>query len=111
MHFKKKDANSNSKMSSSTSSLQASAPEQRPSKMLRIESQIESVDISTIQHDLGLRPQISEYQVNQQDEIRHAYLKDGPHRFIPSNSSGYLFSGTGKIVKDFNHLGTRCSIG
>jgi hypothetical protein len=96
MHFKKKDANSNSKMSSSTSSLQASAPEQRPSKMLRIESQIESVDISTIQHDPGLRRQISEYPVNQHDEIRRAYLEDGPYRFIHSNSSGYPFSRIGK---------------
>jgi hypothetical protein len=63
--FKKKDADSNSKMSSSTSNPQASALVQRPSKMLRIESQIESVDISAIQHDPGLRPQISEYPVNQ----------------------------------------------
>jgi hypothetical protein len=63
--FKKKDANPNSKMSSSTSIPQASAPKQRPSKMLKIEYQIESVDISTIQRDPGLRPQISEYPVNQ----------------------------------------------
>jgi hypothetical protein len=38
--FKKKDADFNSKISSSTSNPQASAPEQCPSKMLRIESQI-----------------------------------------------------------------------
>jgi len=70
--FKKKDADFNSKMSSSTSNPQASAPEQWPSKMLRFKSQIESVDISTIQHDPGLRPQISEYPINQQYEIRCA---------------------------------------
>jgi hypothetical protein len=99
--FKKKDADPNFKMSSSTSNLQASTLEQRPSKMLRIESQIESVDISTIQHDPGLRPQISEYPVNQHDEIRRAYLKDGPYSFIHSNSSGYLFSGIGKNHRRF----------
>jgi len=99
--LKKKGDDSNSKMSSSTSNPQASVPVQRPSKMLRIESQIESVDISTIQHDPGLRPQISEYPVNQQDEIRRAYLKDGPHRFIPSISSGYPFLRTGKNRRRF----------
>jgi hypothetical protein len=99
--FKKNDADPNFKMSSSTSNLQASTLEQRPSKMLRIESQIESVDISTIQHDPGLRPQISEYPVNQHDEIRRAYLKDGPYSFIHSNSSGYLFSGIGKNHRRF----------
>jgi hypothetical protein len=57
--FKKKDADSNYKMSSSTSNPQALPHEQRPSKMLRIESQIESVDISTIRHDPWLRIQIS----------------------------------------------------
>jgi hypothetical protein len=57
--FKKKDAVSNSKMSSSTSNPQTLAPEQRPSKMSRNESQVvESFDISTLQQNPGLRPQI-----------------------------------------------------
>ncbi|XP_059446621.1 uncharacterized protein LOC132178187 [Corylus avellana] len=100
--FKKKDADSNSKMSSSTSNPQTLAPEQRHSKMPRIESQVvESFDISTLQHDPGLRPQIWEYPVNQRDEIRCAYLKVGPHRFIPSSSSGYPFSGTEKNRRRF----------
>jgi hypothetical protein len=91
--FKKKDVDSNSKMSSSTSNHQTSAPEQVASKMPRIESQeVELVDISTLQHDPGLRPQMWEYPVNQHDEIRHVYLKDGPYRFIPLDSSGYPFS-------------------
>jgi hypothetical protein len=35
-----------------------------------IESQIvESLDISSLQCDIGLRPQICEYPVNQRDEI------------------------------------------
>ena len=63
--------------------------------MPRIESEeVESFDISTLQRDPRLRPQIWEYSVNQRDEIRCAYLKVGPHRFIPSSSSGYPFSGT-----------------
>jgi hypothetical protein len=41
--FKKKDADSNSKMSSSTSNHQASTPEQRASKMLKNESQRRSI--------------------------------------------------------------------
>ena len=57
--FKKKDADSNSNMSFSTSNLQTLAPKQRPSKMPRNESQVvESFDISTLQHDPGLRSQI-----------------------------------------------------
>jgi len=100
-YFKKKYADFNSKMSSSTSNHQASAPDQCPSKMLRIESQIKSVDISTIQYDPRLRLQISEYPINKQDDIRCAYLKDGPYRFIPSNSSGYPFSGTEKNRQRF----------
>jgi hypothetical protein len=102
--FMKKYADSNSKMSSFTSNPQASAPEQCPSEILRIESQIESVDSSTTEHDLGLRRQISKYPVNQQDEIRRAYLKDGPYRFISSESSRYPFLGTRK-----NHRGFQSS--
>ena len=110
--FKKKDADSNSKMSSSTSNPQTLAPEQRPSKMPRIESQeVESFDISTLQRDPGLCPQIWEYSVHQQDEIICAYLKVGLHRFIPSNSSRYLFTGIEKIAEDFNYFGIRCLIG
>jgi hypothetical protein len=100
--FKKNDVDSNSKMSSSTSNPQTLAPEQCPSKMPRIEYQeVESFDISTLQRDPGLRPQIWEYPVNQRDEIRYAYLKVGPHTFIPSSSSGYPFSGTEKNRRRF----------
>jgi hypothetical protein len=97
--FKKKDADSNS---SSTSNPQTLAPEQRPSKMPRNESQVvESFDISTLQRDPGLRPQIWEYPINQRDEIRCAYLKLGPYRFIPSSSSGYPVSGIEKNRRRF----------
>jgi len=89
-------------MYSLTSNHQTSAPEQVASKMPRIEFQeVELVDISTLRHDPGLRPQMWGYPVNQQDEIRHAYLKYGPYRFIPPNSSGYAFSGKGKNRRRF----------
>jgi hypothetical protein len=60
MHFlRKKDADSNSKIYSSTSNHQISAPKQVAFKMPRIESpEVELVDISTLQHDPGLCPQI-----------------------------------------------------
>jgi hypothetical protein len=70
--------------------------------MPRIESQIvESLEISILQRDLRLRPQICEYLVNQRDEIRYAYLKVGLRRFIPSSCSGYPFSGTKKNRRRF----------
>jgi hypothetical protein len=70
--------------------------------MPRNESQVvELFDISTLQRDTGLCPQIWEYPVNQRDEIRCAYLKLGPYRFIPSNSSGYPFSGIEKNRRRF----------
>jgi hypothetical protein len=89
-------------MSSSTSNHQTSAPEQVASKMPRIESQkVELVNISTLQHDTVLHPQKWEYPVNQEDEIRHAYLKDGPYRVIPPNSFGYPFLGKEKNHRRF----------
>jgi hypothetical protein len=56
--FKKKNDDPNSKMSFSTSNYQTLSHEQRP-KMPRSESQVvELFDISTLQRDPGLRPQI-----------------------------------------------------
>jgi hypothetical protein len=95
--FEEKYVDSNFIMFSSISNPQTLALKQRPSKMLRIEL----VDISTIQHDLGSRPQIWKYPINQQDKIRHDYLKASPYRFIPSNSSEYPFSGNEKNHRRF----------
>jgi len=39
-------------------------------------------DISLLEFDSGLRRQIWEYNVNQRDEIRRAYIKVGPYQFI-----------------------------
>jgi len=35
-----------------------------------------------LEFDPGLRRQIWEYNVNQQDEIRRAYIQAGPYQFI-----------------------------
>ena len=40
------------------------------------------VDVSFIEWDPGLRPPMWDYPINQHDEIRRAYLKDGPNCFI-----------------------------
>ena len=44
-----------------------------PSKCSRI--QFEEID-----RDLGSRKQICEFSINKQDEIRRAYLKEGPYQ-------------------------------
>jgi hypothetical protein len=58
-------------------------------------------DISTLQCDPGLRPQIWKYDVNQQDEIRRANLKAGPYRWVPSSSFEYPFSNNEKNRRRF----------
>ena len=50
-----------------------SMPNKHPSKCLRIESK-------GINRDLGSRKQIYEFPVNEQDEIRCAYLIAGPYQ-------------------------------
>ena len=47
--------------------------DEHPSKCSRI--QFEEID-----HDPGSRKQICEFSINKQDEIRRAYLKEGPHQ-------------------------------
>ncbi|XP_059435181.1 uncharacterized protein LOC132168112 [Corylus avellana] len=46
---------------------------------------VNEVDVSSIERDPGLRPPMWDYPVNRRDEIRRAYLKDGPNRFILTN--------------------------
>lgn len=45
---------------------------------------VEEVDISSLERDLGLRPQMLDYPVNQRDEIRRAYLKVDPYQICLS---------------------------
>ncbi|CAL8162116.1 unnamed protein product [Prunus armeniaca] len=46
----------------------------------RIETIDNEVDISTLERDPGLRPQIWNYPINQRDEIRRAYINVGPYQ-------------------------------
>ncbi|XP_020411638.1 uncharacterized protein LOC18793132 [Prunus persica] len=50
----------------------------------RIETTDNEVDISTLERDPGIRPQIWNYPVNQRDEIRRAYINVGPYQPILS---------------------------
>ncbi|XP_062161921.1 uncharacterized protein LOC133868946 [Alnus glutinosa] len=43
---------------------------------------VNEFNISSLEFDPGLRRQIWEYNVNQRDEIRRAYIKAGPYQFI-----------------------------
>ena len=47
---------------------------------MRIEK--ESVGVDILIRDPGKRPQIWNYPINQQDEIRRAYIKFGPYQFL-----------------------------
>jgi hypothetical protein len=51
--------------------------DERPSKCPRL-IQLEELDATTFQRDPGLRPQIWEFLVNIQDEMRRAYINVGP---------------------------------
>ncbi|XP_057454884.1 uncharacterized protein LOC130746320 isoform X1 [Lotus japonicus] len=51
-----------------------------PSKALRIEQ--ERINIDALIRDPRKRPRILDYPVNQQDEIRRAYIKFGPYQFL-----------------------------
>ena len=50
-----------------------SMPDEHPSKCSRIQSE-------EIDHDPRSRKQIYEFFINKQDEIRQAYLKEGPYK-------------------------------
>ncbi|KAF2298659.1 hypothetical protein GH714_024556 [Hevea brasiliensis] len=60
-----------------------------PSKYRHI--QLELMDITALERDLGLHPLMREFPVNQSNEIRRAYLKAGPYQ---PKLSEYPFSGS-----------------
>ena len=73
--FKKKDV-SNSKIRIPVTveiNVDTSMPNEHPSKCLRIQ-------FVEIDRDLGSCKQICEFFINKQDEIRQAYLKEGPYK-------------------------------
>ena len=61
------------------------------SKFQRVETK--QIDIRSLERDPRLRPQIWEFDVNQKNEIRRAYLKIGPYQL---RLEKYPLSGSGK---------------
>lgn len=74
--FKRKNIES----SSSDSQLQS---EDHASKLQRVEV-VAEFDIDKLERDPGLRPQIWKYPFDKRDEVRRAYIKNGPYQPILS---------------------------
>ncbi|KAL5854183.1 hypothetical protein ACOSQ4_003985 [Xanthoceras sorbifolium] len=66
-----------------------STDEHRPSKSPRVEPEEVDNNKNSLVRDSGLRQQICDYPINEQDEIRRAYIKAGPYQF---QLSEYPFS-------------------
>ncbi|KAL5789875.1 hypothetical protein ACOSQ2_004763 [Xanthoceras sorbifolium] len=66
-----------------------STDEHRPSKSPKVEPKEVDNNKNSLVRDLGLRQQICDYPINEQDEIRRAYIKAGPYQF---QLSEYPFS-------------------
>ncbi|KAK9181534.1 hypothetical protein WN944_024671 [Citrus x changshan-huyou] len=58
--------------------------ENRPTKSSRVETN--EVDVNSLERDPGLRRQIWSYPVNQQDEIRRAYIRASPYQPVRSKN-------------------------
>ena len=71
--FKKKDISHSELRTSVETNVDTSMPNERPSKCSRIESK-------GIDCDPGSRKQIYKFLINEQDEIRRAYLIAGPYQ-------------------------------
>ncbi|GKV30692.1 hypothetical protein SLEP1_g39478 [Rubroshorea leprosula] len=69
--------------------------EQPPSKVLKIG---QNIDIASLERDPGIHPKISNYPINQQDEIRRAYIQFGPYR---NNPQVYPLFGPNKNLHRF----------
>ena len=78
--------------------IDTSIPEERPSKCPRI--QPKEIDITSLERDPGLRPQICKFPINLQDEIRRAYIKAGPYQPVLD----YPFKESGNQRRRFNVL-------
>uniref|UniRef100_A0A2N9IDZ8 DUF4371 domain-containing protein n=1 Tax=Fagus sylvatica TaxID=28930 RepID=A0A2N9IDZ8_FAGSY len=97
--FKKKDV-SHSEVNTPppATNIDTSIPEERPSKCPRI--QPKEIDTTSLERDPGLRPQICEFPINLQDEIRRAYIKAGPYQPVLD----YPFKESGNQRRRFNAL-------
>ena len=60
--------------------------------------QLKKIDIASLERDPGKRPPIWEYPINQQDEIRRAYIKAGPYQV---NLESYPLSGSNEHLRHF----------
>ncbi len=80
MHFFKKKDVSHLEVNTlpSATNSDTSILEERPSKCPRI--QPKEMDNTSLERDPGLCPQICEFLINLQDEIRRAYIKAGPYQ-------------------------------
>uniref|UniRef100_A0A2N9HA84 TTF-type domain-containing protein n=1 Tax=Fagus sylvatica TaxID=28930 RepID=A0A2N9HA84_FAGSY len=78
--------------------IDTSIPEEHPSKCPRI--QPKEIDTTSLERDPGLRPQICEFPINLQDEIRRAYIKAGPYQPVLD----YPFKESGNQRRRFNAL-------
>jgi hypothetical protein len=80
--FKRKNAQSSKANVGDASSPTSDIPifENSPNKSRRVD--VNEFDISSLEFDPGLRRQIWDYDVNQRDEIRRAYIKAGPYQRI-----------------------------
>ncbi|PWA61978.1 hypothetical protein CTI12_AA361770 [Artemisia annua] len=55
------------------------------SNEVKLDSLIREVKLDSLIRDPGLRPPISSYPVNQQDEIRRTYIRLGPYQLVKSH--------------------------
>ncbi|XP_061372803.1 uncharacterized protein LOC133315239 [Gastrolobium bilobum] len=96
VYFKRKNSES---LPSSTPNVALSNIETPSSKLPRIENkEVVKVDFASLERDPALRPPIWKYPINQQDEIRRAYLKLGPFQ---CNLQNYPFSGPERNRRHF----------
>ncbi|XP_059455941.1 uncharacterized protein LOC132186133 [Corylus avellana] len=70
--------------------------ENPPTKSRKVD--VNEIDISSLEHDPGSRPQILDYDVNRRDEIRRAYIKAGPYQ---PTLSKYPRSGSASHLRRF----------
>ncbi|XP_061370261.1 uncharacterized protein LOC133312978 [Gastrolobium bilobum] len=96
-YFKRKNSES---LSSSTPNFELSNIETPSLKSPRIENKevVKEDDLASLERDPALRPPIWKFPINQQDEIRRAYLKLGPFQCKLQN---YPFSGLEKNRRHF----------
>jgi hypothetical protein len=80
--FKRKNAQSSKANVSDTSSPTSDIIVFENSSKNSRRIDVNEFDISSLEFDPGLRRQIWEYNVNQRDEIRQAYIQAGPYQFI-----------------------------